>query len=267
MEAKLSVVIYTLIGLLLYTAQVLWAQEIKPGETARQHERTWNNMDSRDIKIVPSQSALPNHILSKAALKEHLLLAIGSDDIPEVERFISAGADVNRPITENGMTPLMLCRSPGMVSTLLEKGANPDRRDDKGMTALHYHLFSDSAEKILPLLLNAGADVNAVAIGSNKETPLLAARQLFFEGGDPNRGERIIRLLSQAGAFLDAQDELGYTVLMTAVVNNKPRLAQLILSLGADPHVQTEEGKTALDWARELGRDKLERMLLQYKAD
>ena len=65
------------------------------------------------------------------------------------------------------------------------------------------------------------------------------------------------------GAAVDAPDASGYTVLITAAVNDKRRMAQLMLFLGADPHVRTRDGMTALAWAKELGHPEIEAMLLE----
>jgi ankyrin repeat protein len=93
-----------------------------------------------------------------------------------------------------------------------------------------------------------------VAAGANGETPLLAARQLFFEGGDPDRAERIVRRLHRAGADVNARDAAGYTALITGAVNAKPNLVRLMLELGANPYVRSADGVTALGWARRLGQ-------------
>ena len=183
-----------------------------------------------------------------------------------MRELIGAGVDVNGEIDGGGLTPLMISRSPDMTRALLALGADPGLRDRNGMTALHHMVFADRAEKILPLILAAGADVDAAAAGANGETPLIAARQLFFEGGDPEHGARVMRILHGAGASVNARDDLGYTVLTTAAVNDKPALARLMLALGADPDVRTPDGRTALAWARELKHREIERLLLAHGA-
>ena len=100
------------------------------------------------------------------------------------------------------------------------------------------------------------------AVAARGETPLLSARGLFFEGRDQNRAGRILRLLINAGARVDAQDDMGYSALITAAVNNKPRLARRMLGVGADPHTRTSDGMTALAWARDLGHREIESLLL-----
>lgn len=192
-----------------------------------------------------------------------LLLALGDDGVTEVTRLIKLGVPIEVRLTSEGLTPMMIAQSPEMVRTLLQLGADPNRTDDAGATALHHLLFSSGAGESVALLIEAGADVDVAAAGVNLETPLLAARQPFFEGGDPELGEHIIRMLHRAGASVDAQDGKGYTLLMTAAVNDKPNLARLMLWLGAEPHVRLGDGATALTLARELGNREIEQILLE----
>jgi ankyrin repeat protein len=228
------------------------------GQTAKEF------LNSMGIKIVTSgRSTDPK---SRSVCKEELVIAIGNDDVQTVKELIDSGKVCNCLVGDSDISSLMIARSKEMADILIKAGADPDYKDHKGMTVLHHMLHSDKPEEIILLLIESGADVNAVASGLNMETPLLAARQLFFEGGNPDKGEQIIRRLHKAGASLDAQDDLGYTVLISAALNNKIRLARFMLSMGADPHIRTTDGKTALDWARELHHIEIERVLLDHGA-
>jgi ankyrin repeat protein len=195
-----------------------------------------------------------------------LVLAIGNDDPEEAARMIEAGAAVDRRDPTTGMTPLMMAQSRAMAALLLQRGADPRATDQLGATPLHHALFAPEAEEIVPLLLKRGVDSNAVAVGDDRETPLLAARELFFEGRDAARAARIVRLLAAAGADVNAQDEIGYTMLTTASVNRKPAMAKLALDLGADPGLRTADGSTALGLARSLDYAEIERMLVEAGA-
>ena len=87
---------------------------------------------------------------------------------------ILTGADADLNLADNdGKTALMLAAefgSPEAVSVLIQKGANIDRRDDRGNTALTYAEKNDcllSTEKIrrseiIKLLLEAGAIEDSV---------------------------------------------------------------------------------------------------------
>ena len=59
-----------------------------------------------------------------------------------------------------------------LVQALLEGGANPNLKDRKGYTPLHYAANSCALESI-HLLLAAGADINAIS--KRGETPLAIA--------------------------------------------------------------------------------------------
>ena len=68
-----------------------------------------------------------------------------------------------------------------------------------------------------------------------------------------SRALEIIRLLVNSGANVNACDDSGFSVLMRAVMNDKPELVGLMIHLGADLQLRTKDGQTALDWAQDLG--------------
>ena len=213
-------------------------------------------LGTEKIKAEKKPSSLPNY-----NIKHQLLLALGDDDVKEVTRLINVGVDKNSDLTGDGMTPLMLAQSPDMVKMLIQEKVAINHRDSKGATTLHHQLFSENSADIIPILLANGANVNTVASGMNNETPLLSARQLFFEGNDFSHAEYIVRLLLKAGADINAQDGDGYTLLITAAVNNKYELAQLMIKLGANVEMITNEGLTALAYAKLMKYNKIIRLL------
>lgn len=190
-------------------------------------------------------------------------MAAGGGSIEEVLSLIRAGADVNYIDPQSRMTPLMTVRTGIQAVVLLAAGADPNITDNLGQTALHHLLFADEAEAIIPLLLASGADVNAVAPGRQRETPLLTAPELFFEGRDPAAAERIIHLLMVSGADLDAQDDRGYTMLMTAVSKQRIKLAASLLNLGANPNLRSVDGDSALALAQRRRFDAMEKLLIE----
>lgn len=195
-----------------------------------------------------------------------LYLAAGGGSIEEVLSLIRAGADVNYRDPSSRMTALMTVRTRIQAAVLLAAGADPNLTDDQGQAALHHVLFADEAEAIVRLLLASGADVDAAVPGREKETPLLTARGLFFEGRDPATAERIIILLMTSGANLDAQDDQGHTMLMTAVSKRRITLVRSLINLGADPGLRTVDGVSALDLARRHRFDDIEKLLIRAGA-
>ena len=76
------------------------------------------------------------------------------------------------------------------VNNLLYNGAEPNLKDKKGCTALHYSAWQDTDVEISKLLISYGADCNAVQ--NEQATPLhIAAR---------NGNEKTCQLLLQHGA-------------------------------------------------------------------
>lgn len=205
------------------------------------------------LKIVSTKPPSPD---------ETLFLAAGGSDAAEVRGLLDAGANVNARQALTGMTPLMACSTRAIAAILLERGADARARDLLGATALHHAVFAPEAVSLAPLLVSHGADVNAIAEKQNAESPLLAARRLFFEGRDPKRAEAVIRMLVAAGADVNAADDAGYTALATAAVNRKPDMTRLLLSLGADTARRTKDGQTPLAIARELGFMEIAELLI-----
>ena len=57
----------------------------------------------------------------------------------------------------------------------------------------------------------------------------------------------------QKGADVNAKSEdHGFTALMYAAANGYPDVVNMLLYLDADPHIKSNDGRTALDVAREV---------------
>jgi uncharacterized protein len=155
----------------------------------------------------------------------------------------------------------MVTESPDMMALFLRQGADIKATDADGTNVLHYAVLSPQALSLIPLLAGRGAEINREAKGRDAETPLLVARQWFFEGRDRALGAKVLELLLRNGARVNAADQTGYTLLMVAAVNQKPDLVRLMLALGADPHIKNREGLSALDYARRLKFAEIEQLL------
>lgn len=88
-----------------------------------------------------------------------------------------------------------------------------------------------------------GRDFNAV--DGDGRTALLFVAGL---GSEP-----CVKILADAGANLDHRDNAGgFTALHMAAGYVKPGTVELLVELGADPEVDDEKGRTALELAREI---------------
>ena len=106
---------------------------------------------------------------------------------------------------------------------------------------------------VVRLLLDRGADPNQAAANAAKVTALHAAVS--------SSQTDIARWLLDAGADVNARQQMDYTPLMGAAANARLDLMDLLLARGADPALATTDGKTAADLAREHGHEEVARRL------
>ena len=132
-----------------------------------------------------------------------------------------------------------------------DPGAAAARSPD-GFTALHFAAFFGKPE-VARILLEAGADVNAVADNDMRVEPLHSAAA--------GRHLEVCRLLLAAGAEVDARQAGGFTALHAAAQNGDPELVELFLSARADSGAVTDAGETPAATAEAAGHGDVARRI------
>ena len=209
--------------------------------------------------------------------------------------LIEHGADLNAVGLEGKVgevtvsaTPLMLATMKGLqcsIKLLLERGADVDTKCEKsGYTVTPLGMALDLDEEVAALLIEHGADVNAVATDlkmgevTGSLTPLMLAAakglqhstQLLLERGAELDKEtetcgllqcnsismtalmyassaEVAKLLLEYGAQVDFQGSHGgFTALMVASNEGHYEVTEFLLERGAQVDLQNSEGKTAL---------------------
>src|SRR3989339_16020 len=121
-----------------------------------------------------------------------------------------------------------------------EEGLIPDKYVDKsdaaGYTAL-MNAVSSGDSALVQKLIDCGANVKK-ANSYTGQTPLMFAAARNLE---------IARYLIEKGADTNAADSEGFTPLMIATLEDKPKVVTLLLDKGANPSLVNKKGKTALD--------------------
>ncbi|XP_067006786.1 fibronectin type 3 and ankyrin repeat domains 1 protein [Anabrus simplex] len=183
-----------------------------------------------------------------------LMQAAVKGDSQMVGLLLSAGADVNIGAWGTGRTALMLACYNGHVDIaqqLREKGALWEVKDRFGCTALHYAVEGSQLEAVL-FALGDGADIEAT--DSQQWTPLM-------NGIVVETPSRILQVLIQRGASVNAVDSRGVTCLMHAVLADRADVVKLLLDSGADPTHSNDYQNTALGMARAREKKDIVRLL------
>jgi len=162
----------------------------------------------------------------------------------------------------------------GGVKSLLERGVDPNLRDEHGQTVLLVAMREPSPKVVDELV--ASPKVNVDAANSKDETPLMMAA---FKGQEDlvakliardaavnktgwtplhyaatNGHLAIIKVLLDKYAFIDAQSPNGTTPLMMAAMYGSAEAVKLLIDEGADQTMKNQQGMTALDFAKRANR-------------
>ncbi len=179
--------------------------------------------------------------------------------VDSVRALIKAGADVNAT-TDRGHTALMTAARNGstaVVRILLAAKADVNAKAEGGMTALHQAAEAGNVE-VIELLLAAGADISARNEWAG--TPLHYAVQ----------NANVARCLLKHGCRVDApgnEDCLGMPALSLATVFGNSEVIKLLLEAGANINAQDQTGKTALMHSIQPKKADVLELLIQSHAD
>ena len=145
----------------------------------------------------------------------------------------------------------------GEMRAELDGGADTAATDKHGGTLLRWATTCSDRPKVIALLLDRGADVNARTIYA--ETPLHRAVS--------NGVGEVVELLLDHGAEVDAREHHGATPLINAGNSQDPKIITLLLDRGADVQAETGYGYTVLHTASERHGPDVVRTLLDRGAD
>lgn len=180
--------------------------------------------------------------------------AIAKGDIEDIKRHIASGADLNEQ-NKSGWTSLHYAVVRGNTDAarlLIENGAKVDIVTGSGQTALHFAADRDFLE-LCKLLVDKGANIMA----TEKEgwTPLHYAAA-------KDRVD-VAAFLLEKKADVNFASNGGGRPLHEAAASASAAMINLLLKNGADPSLKAKNGKTALDYAKELENKEAEKILSQ----
>ncbi len=162
--------------------------------------------------------------------------------------LINAGANIDQQ-GKDGWSPLMLAslnNHAAVVSRLVEAGANSDLHDNNGWTALMQAVYQGH-DKVVGIL--------APTSHEGLDRALLVAALMGHN--------RVIEILLEAGADINASTEDGETALMLAAQKERPDTVRLLLDKGALKSVRNNIGETAEVIARSKGYNEISALIAE----
>jgi uncharacterized protein len=213
------------------------------GDTALHHAAEGGEVEIAQLLIERGADVNKRDLKGSTAL----FLAAENNQLEMVQFLLERKADPNI-IGRSDSTTLSAAVFSGsgeIVDLLLEHGVDAKAVDSTGKSAILYAAargFAGLTER----LLKAGVDVNAVY--ANNLTALMWAAG-FSEDAPEDDGIKTVTLLLDKGAKIDAQDDRGYTALITAAELGHDGVVALLLKRGADRTIKSKDGKAAADVA------------------
>lgn len=245
----------------------------------REWDKMYHGKKNRILLLILSAVVLFGVVAGSIYFKpysdsEKMIQAIEQDNLDAVRKMLDAGVSPNVPsspyhglwrylnsfIEYSPDYPLAKACYYGnveMVQMLLDYGADPSltEHEDTGWSALSCAVLGSTNEKcveIAELLIEFGA--NPQSTNDSYLPVFLAAMEYPSEGEDGSAEReahcgRIVELVKLLLGDMDVNQSDGYTLLMYASLRGNRTLVEYLLSIGADPGIQTGRGVTAYDCA------------------
>lgn len=234
---------------------------------------------------VPAEKITRKQPINEKATKA-MLAAIWDDDINAVTAALKDGADIKPPGDDIPVIIATMMGSADMVRFLINQGAEVDRADSVGITAL-VKAAGGCHVDIAGVLLENGASVtpDVVMAASIHRHPgiieLLNRYKTDTSSPDIRPGKEesaVVKMASEGnlegikkflsgGGNVNAQDNEGGTALLWASRKGHGEICRFLLESGADPDIRTDYLWTALMEAALSNHAGIVKLLIDKGAD
>ncbi|MFJ7649776.1 ankyrin repeat domain-containing protein [Lysinibacillus sp. NPDC097279] len=189
-----------------------------------------------------------------------LIQAVENNDVEKVQKILQ---DSTYPINETndkGETPLLIATHENYIELakrLIDAGADINQQDHIQDSAYLYAGAQGKTEILKYMIEHAEPNQNIVnRYGGNALIPAAEKGHLH----------NVKLLLQDGNVDIDHQNNFGYTALIEAVALTDgsvvyQQIVQELLAYNANKELRDNSGKTALDYAKEMGYTKMIEML------
>ncbi|PJK16091.1 hypothetical protein CQS04_09225 [Chryseomicrobium excrementi] len=189
-----------------------------------------------------------------------LIQAVESNDIEKVQDILQDSSYQLNETNDKGQTPLLIATHKNYVEVaklLIDAGADINQQDSIQDSPYLYAGAQGKTEILKYMIENAEPNHTVVnRYGGNALIPAAEKGHL----------ENVKILLEDGKADIDHQNNFGYTALIEAVALTDgselyQEIVQELLNYNANKELRDNRGKTALDYAKEMGYTEMVKLL------
>lgn len=167
-----------------------------------------------------------------------------------VRLLLDRGAEVNALCEGNRTNAAFDARNREVLDVLVEHGARLDLVSSKERVPLDYAIQACRAD-VVSRLIELGVDVN-FAYGGEEIVHKTVLQWTMWRGEnlwpqERTEGLRILRILLEAGADPNQQNDHGETAIFTAAASDLLEFVELLLAYGADPCIRNYWKQSCFD--------------------
>lgn len=146
------------------------------------------------------------------------------------------------------------------IKKLVEEGAEVNCHNEWGLSPVMLAAQYNHCVAITKALIDLGADIH-------EAEPKYRSNALHLAANNSDN-HKVVEVLLEAGANIDARNYLGETALIMAVNNNpETKMATQLIKSGADINARDYQGHSVLDYAKVAKRTYLVNMLKEKGAN